>query len=120
MKPPGKLALIKDSWSISAIVLWEISELSAFGRSEIDLEHPELVRTLARIQTGSLTLEVCRTIQTLDFKGDSADEIIGSTSIVQRVSLVTRDRRIRRSSAFPSSFDVHTALLSVCFKRETR
>jgi len=79
MKPPGKLALIKDSWSISAIVLWEISELSELGRSEIDLEYPELVRTLARIQTGSLTLEVCRTIQTLDFKGDSADEIIGST-----------------------------------------
>ena len=74
------------------------------GRSEIDLEYPELVRTLARIQTGSLTLEICRTIQTLDFKGDSADEIIGSTSIVHRVSLVTRDRRIRRSSAFPLVF----------------
>lgn len=120
MKPRESSLLSRDSWSISAIVLWEISELSAFGRSEIDLEHPELVRTLARIQTGSLTLEVCRTIQTLDFKGDSADEIIGSTIIVYRVSLVKRDRRIRRSSAFPSSFDVHTALLSVCFKRETR
>src|SRR5439155_14562615 len=69
MKPPGKLALIKDSWSISAIFLWEISELSELGRSEIDLEHPELVRTLARIQTGSLTLEVCWTIQNSGLQG---------------------------------------------------
>src|SRR5207249_10535505 len=99
MKPPGKLALIKGSWSISAIVLGETSELSELGRSEIDLEYPELVRTLARIQTGSLTLEVCRTIQTLAFKGDSADETIVSASIVHGVSLVRRDRRIRGSSA---------------------
>ena len=34
MKPPGKLALIKDSWSISAIVLWEISELSELGAAK--------------------------------------------------------------------------------------
>src|SRR5437867_8811563 len=84
------------------------------GRSEIDLEYPELVRTLARIQTGSLTLEVCRTIQTLDFTGDSADEIIGSTIIVYRVSLVTRDRRIRRSKRVP--LVVHTALLIRLFQ----
>jgi len=29
-----------DAWSISAIVLWEISKLSELGRIEIDLEQP--------------------------------------------------------------------------------
>ncbi len=89
--------LSNDAWSISAIVIWEITKLSQLGRIEIDLENSELVRTLARIQTWPLTLEVCRVIPTLDFKGDPADEIIGATSIVHKIPLVTRDREIRRS-----------------------
>ena len=90
-----------DTWSISAIVLWEISKLSELGRIDIDLHQPELVRTLARIQTWPLTLEVCRAIRTLDFKGDPADEIIGATSVVHNLPLVTRDRQIRRSKRVP-------------------
>lgn len=93
--------LSKDTWSISAIVLWEIAKLSELGRIEIDLENPELIRTLARIETWPLTLEVCRAIKTLDFNGDPADEIIGATSILHRIPLVTRDRRIRRSKRVP-------------------
>lgn len=93
--------LSSDTWSISAIVLWEISKLSELGRIEIDLDHPELVRTLARIQTWPLTLEVCRAILTLDFKGDPADEMIAATSIVHKIPLLTRDRRIRRSKRVP-------------------
>ncbi len=93
--------LSNDAWSISAIVLWEITKLSQLGRIEIDLEHAELVRTLARIQTWPLTLEVCRAIQTLDFKGDPADEIIGATSVVHKLPLITRDRRIQHSKRVP-------------------
>lgn len=93
--------LSRDAWSISAIVIWEVSKLSELGRIEIDLEHPELIRTLARIETWPLTLEVCQAIRTLDFKGDPADEIISATSIVHRIPLVTRDRRIRRSKRVP-------------------
>jgi PIN domain nuclease of toxin-antitoxin system len=95
--------LASDTWSISAIVRWEISKLSELECIEIDLDHPELTRTLARIQTWPLTIEVCRTIQTLDFDSDPADEIISATSIVHRVPLVTRDRRIRRSKRVPLS-----------------
>jgi PIN domain nuclease of toxin-antitoxin system len=95
--------LASDTWSISAIVLWEISKLSELERIEIDLDHPELTRILARIQTWPLTIEVCRTIQTLDFDSDPADEIISATSIVHRIPLVTRDRRIRRSRRVPLS-----------------
>ena len=71
--------LSTDSWSISTIVLWEIAKLSELGRIEIDdMDSPELTRTLARIQTWPLTLDICRTIQTLDFDSDPADEIIGA------------------------------------------
>ncbi len=84
-----------------AIVIWEISKLSELGCIEIDLEHPELIRTLARIETWPLTLEVCQAIRTLDFKGDPADEIISATSTVHRIPLVTRDLRIRRSKRVP-------------------
>ena len=93
--------LSNDTWSISAIVLWEIGKLHELGRIEIDLDNPELIRTVTRIQTWPLTLEVCRTIRLLDFKCDPADEIVSATSIVHRLPLVTRDRRIRRSKRVP-------------------
>jgi PIN domain nuclease of toxin-antitoxin system len=99
---PRETALLsKDSWSISAIVLWEIAKLSELGRVEIDLDSPELARTLTRIQTWPLTFDICRAIQTLDFDSDPADEIIAATSIVHRVPLVTRERKLRRSKRVP-------------------
>jgi PIN domain nuclease of toxin-antitoxin system len=96
-----KALLSNETWSISAIVLWEIAKLCELGRIEVDLDDPVLERTLAKIQTWPLTLDICRTIKTLDFDSDPADEIIAATSIVHGVSLVTRDRRIRRSKLVP-------------------
>ncbi len=101
LRPRERALLLNQTWSISAIVLWEIAKLSELNRIEIDLDHPELARTLARIQTWPLTLDVCRTIKTLDFDSDPADEIIAATSIVHRLPLVTRDRKIRRSKLVP-------------------
>lgn len=101
LRPRERALLLNETWSISAIVLWEIAKLSELNRIEIDLDHPELARTLARIQTWPLTLDVCRTIKTLDFDSDPADEIIAATSIVHRLPLMTRDRKIRRSKLVP-------------------
>ena len=101
LRPRERALLVNQTWSISAIVLWEIAKLSELNRIEIDLDHPELARTLARIQTWPLTLDVCRTIKTLDFDSDPADEIIAATSIVHRLPLLTRDRKIRRSKLVP-------------------
>jgi PIN domain nuclease of toxin-antitoxin system len=99
---PRERALLTDqTWSISAIVLWEIAKLCELGRVEIDLDDPELVRTLARIQTWPLTLDICRSIRSLDFDSDPANEIIAATSLVHRVPLITRDRKIRRSKVVP-------------------
>jgi PIN domain nuclease of toxin-antitoxin system len=46
-------------------------------------------------------LGVCRAIRELDFQGDPADEIIAATSVVHRVALMTRDRKIKSSRLVP-------------------
>jgi PIN domain nuclease of toxin-antitoxin system len=48
-----------------------------------------------------LELEIAVTSTRLDFAGDPADELIAATSVVHRVPLLTRDRRIRRSKIVP-------------------
>ena len=93
--------LESDSWSISAISLWEISKLVQLGRIEVDLDGPKLTRLLARVHTWPITLDVCRAIRDLDFRGDPANEIIAATSVVHRVPLLTRDRQLRRSKRIP-------------------
>ena len=93
--------LSRDTWSISAIVIWEIGKLAELGGIDVDLDDTELIRTLARIPTWPLTLDVGRAIRGLDFRGDPADEIIGATSVVHQVPLVTRDQRIRPSRLVP-------------------
>jgi PIN domain nuclease of toxin-antitoxin system len=93
--------LSRDSWGISAIVLWELAKLSQRKRITIDLDSPDFTRILARIHVWPLDLAVCRQTLALDFRGDRADEIIAATSIVHHASLLTRDRRIRRSKLVP-------------------
>jgi PIN domain nuclease of toxin-antitoxin system len=41
--------LTRHTWSISAIVLWELAKLVQLGRLELDLDDAELVRTLSRL-----------------------------------------------------------------------
>ncbi len=93
--------LESDSWSISAIALWEIAKLEQLGRIEVDLDSPELTRLLSRLHVWPITLDVCRAIRTLDFRGNPADELIAATSLVHRVPLLTRDRQLKRSRLVP-------------------
>lgn len=101
MTGPERRILSRDTWSISAIVLWEISKLVQLQRVEMDLDDPEVVRTLAKIHTWPLTFEICHTIHQLDFRSDPADELIAATSIVHGIPLVTRDGKIRESKLVP-------------------
>jgi len=101
LTPRESSLLRQDSWSIASIVLWEIAKLAELGRIDVDLDDPELVRTIASLHIWPLSLDVCRAISQLDFRGDPADEIIAATSLVHRVPLVTRDRRIRASRKVP-------------------
>lgn len=93
--------LSAKSWSISAIVLWEIAKLAELGRIDIDLDDPEVERVLARIHVWPVTFEVCRQLKLLDFDSDPADELIAATSLVHRVPLVTRDKKLRASKLVP-------------------
>lgn len=101
LRPREGRLLASDAWSISAICLWEISKLVQLGRIELELDAVELTRTLARIHTWPITLDICRAIRTLDFRGDPADELIAATSLTHHIPLLTRDRRIRRSHRIP-------------------
>ena len=101
LKPKERSLLTRETWSISAIVLWEISKLAQLGRIGLDIDDRELTRTLSSIHTWPLSWEVCRAVHGLDFRGDPADEIIAATSVVHRVPLLTRDRAIRRSRQVP-------------------
>jgi PIN domain nuclease of toxin-antitoxin system len=101
LRPREAELLAADDWSISAICIWELTKLVQLGRIELDLDGAELTRILARIQTWPITLDVCREIPRLDFRGDPADEIIAATSVHHRLPLVTRDRAIRRSRRVP-------------------
>lgn len=101
LRPDERHLLESQPWSVSAIVLWEIAKLAELGRIEVDLHSPELTRVLSRLHLWPLTLDVCRAIDSLDFDSDPADEIIAATSIVERVPLLTRDRKMRRSKVVP-------------------
>ena len=85
LTPRESTLLSNDTWSIAGIVLWEIAKLSELGHIELDLDDSELARTLSRIQTWPLTLDICRAINTLDFDSDPTDEIIAATSIIHRL-----------------------------------
>jgi PIN domain nuclease of toxin-antitoxin system len=93
--------LVHNPWSISAIVLWELAKLSQRNRITIDLDSPDFTRALSRVHIWPLDLRLCRTIKHLDFQSDPADEIIAATSILHRVPLLTRDKRILRSKLVP-------------------
>ena len=99
--PRERRILSADSWSISAIVLWELSKLVQLGRVQVDLDSPELVRALSSLHTWPIDLAVARASTRLDFRGDPADELIAATSVIHRAPLLTRDRIIRRSKIVP-------------------
>jgi|SRR5271157_233347 len=101
LKPKERQLLAGDQWSISAMVLWELAKLAQLGRIQLDLESADFGRVLSGIHIWPLDLAVCRQIRLLDFRSDPADEIIAATSVVHRVPLVTRDRRIRASKLVP-------------------
>lgn len=93
--------LSRTPWSVSTIVFWEIAKLAQLGRIELDLDDREVIRTLSRIHSWPIDLDVARASTRLDFRGDPADELIAATSIVHAVPLLTRDRTMRNSSVVP-------------------
>ena len=101
LRPRERSLLARTPWSISAIVLWELAKLSQLGRVTLDFDDPDVKDALSSIHVWTIDLEIARASTQLDFSGDPADEIIAATSVIHRVPLLTRDRRIRRSKIVP-------------------
>ncbi len=78
-------------------MLWEITKLAQLDGIEVDLEHPDVRRTLGAIHVWPITVDIARQSTRLDIRSDPADELIAATSLVHNVPLLTRDRRLRRS-----------------------
>lgn len=93
--------LARDKWCISAIVLWELAKLRQLGRIEIEVQSIEFARALSQVTVISLDPQICQKSTELDFASDPADELIAATSIVFKVPLVTRDKKILRSRMVP-------------------
>ena len=67
----------------------------------MDSTDPVVESVLSTIHVGPLDLKIARMSTELDFRGDPADELIATTSIVNQVPLLTRDKRIRKSRLVP-------------------
>ncbi len=98
LTPHERHVLTADpEWSISAIVLWEITKLHQFGRVGYGLDNEALAAAVDRVQVWPITRQVCLNLRALDLQSDPADEIIVATSLTYDIPLVTRDARIRKS-----------------------
>jgi PIN domain nuclease of toxin-antitoxin system len=98
LTPRERVILKNDSaWCISGIVLWEISKLHQIGRLNFGLEYEPLAAALEKLDIIPVNHQVCRSLSSLDFQSDPADEIIGATSLAYQIPLVTRDSRILAS-----------------------
>lgn len=84
-------------WSISAIVLWEITKLHQLGRIRCGLENEAFAAAVDRVYVWPVTRQICLNLRALDFQSDPADEIIAATSLTHDIPLLTRDFRIRKS-----------------------
>ncbi|MGH7638444.1 MAG: type II toxin-antitoxin system VapC family toxin [Gemmatimonadaceae bacterium] len=93
--------LTAETWSLSAIVLWELAKLVQLGRLELDLDDAETVRILSALHVWPIDLAISVESTRLDYSGDPADELIGATAVVHNVPLLTRDRRMRASKIVP-------------------
>jgi PIN domain nuclease of toxin-antitoxin system len=71
------------------------------GRIELDLSSPEFQSCLRKLTVIPISIEIARKSCELDFSSDPANEIIAATSLVERIPLLTRDRRIRKSRMVP-------------------
>ena len=103
LRPAEQTLLEQETWSISAIVLWELAKISQLGRINVSLEDREVVSALGRLHVWPIGLAVALGSTRLDFRGDPADELIAATSVVHGVPLMTRDPGMRRSELVPTA-----------------
>ena len=87
--------------AISDIVLWEMAKLAQMGRIDIDFGGSMFRRALRQLTVYPISADIARQSTKLDFKSDPACEIIAATSIIERIPLLTRDKKILKSKIVP-------------------
>ncbi|MBI1941832.1 MAG: PIN domain-containing protein [Acidobacteria bacterium] len=98
---PEYRCAVSEQLAISDIVFWELAKLMQRGRVVLDLDSREFSAWLRSLAVFPITWEIARQSTQLDFSSDPADEIIAATSIVEKIPLLTRDRRVRKSKLVP-------------------
>ena len=101
LDPREREVMANDDWAISDIVLWELAMLVGRRRVELDLDSAEFRSLQSNLHILPITVEIALTSTELDFSSDPADEIIAATSVVEKIPLLTRDRRILKSRMVP-------------------
>ena len=90
-----------EQLAVSDIVFWELAKLVQLGRLELDMDSVAFRRSLRHLTVVPITIQIARKSTALDFASDPADEIIAATSVVERIPLLTRDRKILKSRIVP-------------------
>jgi PIN domain nuclease of toxin-antitoxin system len=99
---PEEAALVSaEPLGLSSIVLWELAKLVQLRRLVLDFDSPEFKTFLKQVTIFPINLEIARQSTTLDFRADPVDEIIAATSIIERIPLLTRDRKLLKSKLTP-------------------
>ena len=101
LKKPERQLLAQHSWSISAIVLWELAKLVQLKRLTLDPDSIEFRTFLRSITIVPLNRDISIASTHLDIQSDPADEIIAATSIVEQIPLLTRDKKLLKSKMIP-------------------
>ncbi len=96
-----QVLVTNESLAVSDIVLWELAKLVQLRRLVLDMESVAFRRSLRHLTIIPITIQIARRSTDLDFKSDPADEIIAATSVVERIPLLTRDRKILKSRVVP-------------------
>lgn len=98
---PELRSIAGQELAVSDIVLWELAMLARAGRLSMDWTDTGFQSFLRTLTVIPISLEIARQSTQLDFSSDPADEIIAATSIVEKIPLLTRDHRIRKSRMVP-------------------
>ena len=87
--------------AVSPIVFWELAKLVQLRRLTMDFDSLEFRNFLRQVTVIPITFEIALASTQLDFHSDPADQIIAATSMIHRIPLLTRDRKIRKSKIVP-------------------
>ena len=101
LTPREESLIINESLAVSDIVFWELAKLVQLGRIKIDLDSAAFRRSLRHLTTIPISIQIARQSTELDFASDPVDEIIAATSVVEKIPLLTRDRKILKSRIVP-------------------